>query len=894
MSRIYQGGKAENKYQQVDKSRGFAPVAASSSQRQMQGYSNAIAMDAQTMGKELTRQQAAENLELQAKQNAAASAQKVSQGRESAELKMAQSQETGTFSLMKLNEELNMKLASQGKEAQDQVANARTKLVSNTFNSLLSFGGSVVTYGEARGKALEQAELEAQKEAQFNDQMSSFIGGVDGSVSISDSTTELSAGVDEVTTANAKARLGVSDGLITSDDPAEVEAGLRMGNSTIFNQLAPVRGRMYAARAQYPAVLQQAVDAGLIRPTAQGGAQDLQRFNKSFLEASGLLGPGIDRKQLAEIVIVPALGASANTMLSIDTNHRNAVIKTNAIEAKSRIASLALGSNTSSVIADFEAAQLETAQTQMGFMNGGKVNAQTTAYTVAEFLGNLKAENKLEAIDALAGHPANPATPNITLGQKYAALFQEARKGALSGRIQRNDTYELEQKFKGSQLQQEYLRDPTNVDKRDEYLAFLERPGASAEDIKSANNLRNPTVEVNSEQLSAQWSQGERAGILLSEEELAEAELRGLDSKTAKYWRSRTREAILKETVDPATTGLLSTIKKDIATTAGFKGQLDDQATSELQNRALAAQNKIVDIVSQRVLGDESLRTDSARLQTLVDGITKQVTSEPEFTATYDDNSGKFNFAGPLLNTTVQKVDGKEDFSFFSAKDLFGPRGGIPQIQINPLEDRMVLKNDLIRDADLMLAGKGDEVSQRTKDIAASLKLSTRDFLDAQLQVAGFGNLGQRARFNATQDTYAPGNIPEGMEAPPSRAELQELYPQSSVGDVAPPNTVAGNGKQRTIQVGRQLLDDGYVIWQHPNFDVDRGYVQEGGARVGQHATNSAHYHGEALDLPASHNSAAKLDALARRLRANMEGYGVTQVFWGPGHDTHMHITFAP
>lgn len=893
MSRIYQGGKAENKYQQVDKSRGFAPVTAASSQRQLKGYSNAVALDAQTMGKELARQQAAENMALQAEQNAAGTALKVSHGAESAKLKMDQSQETGTFSLMKLNEELNMKLDSSEQSAQDTVANAKTQLVSNTFNSLLNFGGSLVTYGEARAKEIKQAEIEAAQLAQQEDAFSSFTGNSDGSLTVSDSATEVSRGVDQVTTANAKANLGVSDSLITSDDPAEVEAGLKIGNSTIFNQLAPLRGRMYAARAQYPAILQQAVDSGLIRPTAQGGAQDLQRFNSKFLQAAGLLGPGVDKKQLIDVVITPALGASANTMLSIDTKHRNAVIKTNQIEVKSRIASLALGSNVGSVVADFEAAQLETAQTQMGFMNGGKVDAQTTAYTVAEFLANLKAENKLEAIDALAGHAANPATPNITLGEKYRALFQEARRGALSGRISRNDSYELEQKFRGSQLEQEYLRDPTNVDKRNEYLAFLERPGANAEDIKEANNLRNPTVEINSEQLSDQWAQGERAGILLSEEELEVAELNGLDSKTAKYWRGRTREKIIKDVVDPATVGLLSTIKKDIATTAGYKGELSDEANSQLQSRALAAENKIIDIVSQRVLGDEQLRTDSATLQTLVQKVTNKVLAEPEFTATVSTTSGAFSFAAPML-TKVERVDGKEDFSAFSSDDLFGPRGGIPQIQMNPTEDRFILKNDLIADVDLLLAGKGDEVSQRTKDIARNFNLSTRDFLDSQLQVAGFGNLGQRKRFLATQDTYAPGNVPEGMEAPPSRAELQELYPQNTVGDEAPLNTPAGNGKQKTIQVGRQLLDDGYTIWQHPNFDVDGGYVEDGSAVVGQHSNNSAHYHGEALDLPASHNSAAKLDALARRLRANMEGYGITEVMWGPGHDTHMHITFAP
>lgn len=115
---------------------------------------------------------------------------------------------------------------------------------------------------------------------------------------------------------------------------------------------------------------------------------------------------------------------------------------------------------------------------------------------------------------------------------------------------------------------------------------------------------------------------------------------------------------------------------------------------------------------------------------------------------------------------------------------------------------------------------------------------------------------------------------------------------------------------KRTVEVGRMILNMGGKIWQHPNFDLNRGYV-EGGARVGRHAQGSRHYSSSALDLPLSHNSPTKLDELYDYLRSNAKALGVTQLYWDrkgyyqdgsqiggprsnaiPGHDTHLHVAF--
>ena len=55
-----------------------------------------------------------------------------------------------------------------------------------------------------------------------------------------------------------------------------------------WNQLADVRGNVFAARMQYSAFLRKAKAHGLIRPGAQG-MQDIQNLNRKFAEATGLM-----------------------------------------------------------------------------------------------------------------------------------------------------------------------------------------------------------------------------------------------------------------------------------------------------------------------------------------------------------------------------------------------------------------------------------------------------------------------------------------------------------------------------------------------------------------------------------------------------------------------------
>lgn len=134
------------------------------------------------------------------------------------------------------------------------------------------------------------------------------------------------------------------------------------------------------------------------------------------------------------------------------------------------------------------------------------------------------------------------------------------------------------------------------------------------------------------------------------------------------------------------------------------------------------------------------------------------------------------------------------------------------------------------------------------------------------------------------------------------RMEKQQPLIDPNIGNLPP--------QQRTVRVGQMLLNMGVKPWQHPNFDIDKGYVEKGG-RIGRHAEGSQHYANSALDLPLSHNSVTELDKTFDYLKTNAAALGITELFWDrkgyyqngkmiggprsnaiPNHDTHLHVAF--
>lgn len=165
-------------------------------------------------------------------------------------------------------------------------------------------------------------------------------------------------------------------------------------------------------------------------------------------------------------------------------------------------------------------------------------------------------------------------------------------------------------------------------------------------------------------------------------------------------------------------------------------------------------------------------------------------------------------------------------------------------------------------------------------------KATDRQMLRASAIYWGYGEEGERAGYAAQYE-----------------AKLRAM----------PTAKPAGSGQARIVALGQKLtkLKVG-GIWQHPNFDVNKGYVAAGNAPVGTHRPGSNHYDRRAFDLAESHNSLTDLNSAFDYMVANMNTYGIIELYWDkrgyyrdgkliakaksnavPGHDTHIHVAVS-
>lgn len=100
-----------------------------------------------------------------------------------------------------------------------------------------------------------------------------------------------------------------------------------------------------------------------------------------------------------------------------------------------------------------------------------------------------------------------------------------------------------------------------------------------------------------------------------------------------------------------------------------------------------------------------------------------------------------------------------------------------------------------------------------------------------------------------------------------------------------PPAQVKKESPSRTshpvVEFAKKLVDKGFRVGSHANFDLDTGYHPEGKQRIGTHSPNSYHYKGVALDISAKGRSAAEMTQIFNDLKANWQNYGIKELIWG-------------
>ncbi len=133
-------------------------------------------------------------------------------------------------------------------------------------------------------------------------------------------------------------------------------------------------------------------------------------------------------------------------------------------------------------------------------------------------------------------------------------------------------------------------------------------------------------------------------------------------------------------------------------------------------------------------------------------------------------------------------------------------------------------------------------------------------------------------------------------------------------------NKSGTGGLSAVISGGKFLLQQGFTVYEHPNFvknnwsqpgpNTGIGYTQKGNARVGRHSNGSLHYSGLAIDVADFRNGnyIERTKNMAEFMYQNRAKFKLTQIIFDPwgywfggakssrpygGHPNHLHLGFA-
>lgn len=771
MSRIYQTKHAGVTFEGQQQSVGFNPQQAVNEDKKIQQYKQAIIQDGQTINREISRVQQAENLALQSLQNAQSGAQKISQQIEGDELKGSQLYDRGVLAAEnlarkqeldqnQLYEKLNMEMDASSLKAKGSLQLASMKFQAQALQGILSFAGNTIgTIGKVQ--QIQQAEaLKAEQEAAYNMQMEQANAMVFGDnfweagQGMDPNQIEVSEGVDIAVQADATARGDVASDISAGGTAEDTFVAEQVQAMSEWNMGSDVRGNVYAARMQYPAFIQSAIDQGLIRPGAQGMA-DIARLNKKFAIATGLTSA--DPKFVYENFTKSALGVAQNALTGVTAtagremkSEREANARTNMDVAMNGVP---VGGSTEQLGGAWDAANRENVNGVYGGRNSMAANQDTTERT----LKGLADQGRAADIRSLADYEYNPNRKGATLGKDFPTLFSKYERQA---RITARQDYNLQKSENGIEVDgilQDYWEGPKSPDS---LRATEQKLRALGEDgRKAADNLVKNGYNYNQQ---AEIDIARRRG---TSEEASVAELQDLYSKGIISEQFYTRA--VKQAPDTKTSKKIDEALKLYQPEKGItdnmvpgpdgKGGMQYNPTnaSPRFKQELRMKQKRFNIQLKRRLGailrsNPDLEIESEEFQQIVQKEQEYLLKSPDFQIFMDVGNGGYQFKESRSGDQefvdrITLTPGKQNVIGLSPEQVLD-QGGVSVSQLDPTQDTFITQEQLLKDSEAIIQGGATTADPTTRKWAARLGLGTKAFVDGQRKLYGLPPLDQLQR----------------------------------------------------------------------------------------------------------------------------------------------------
>jgi hypothetical protein len=457
------------------------------------------------------------------------------------------------------------------------------------------------------------------------------------------------------------------------------------------------------------------------------------RLNKQF--AAGVTGG--DRRMLLEL---------ARTMQGNTSSAISSMFSRRA-KQQGEIASLEEKDNIAVAGLEFNAADAWRKATEATAVTDGGRNPLSQRRALEGLLGTYANDpvDGVRRIRELMGVEGQPGNKGTVLGtdSRYQALFREAldkaEKAAMAdfSHEAQKDTFEI------SQISKDYLKNPTPENKA-AAIAALQANGSVAA-LEQAKILMGGGLGI-IDSLEADIELRFKSEDPYTQEEmdtfLAEGKI--TPEVYEKYGpNAKGQEHVVKAT--GVTKGLESSIEDNLKNNVF---EPDGKLTKPLDNEVLrsnAAQIKIrarhMNAQLTKKLAKWAKENPDGDPASMVDTYIKELLDKPEYRMNSSEGGGFLGFQSPLpgmpKTITLDKSQARR-YSTHTPEEIRELRKTPDAVQTT--RDILVSPTDLRADADAMSRGKTP--SARTTRIAAEIGISSRELVDNQMRLQGFGSLG--------------------------------------------------------------------------------------------------------------------------------------------------------
>lgn len=488
-----------------------------------------------------------------------------------------------------------------------------------------------------------------------------------------------------------------------------------------------IRANAARAKAGFPSFVQSYIDATPVdkRPQTHAEAQDFMReVARQFFNAYGLFEANLDVQydvaQAMSGVIYNSAAALVKSTQKMQVEETQRAYTAEAVN----VTSLDAGIDAETIWREGSAGSRAFGR---GFPPGP--SAQNNEFTIKTLLSGIILNRNDSLLEDLAEVNKIPGNDGTKLGVEYADLFEKARREIQASKLQQYQIQEQEENIAIQELQDGFFDGVIPVE---EAIARAEEIGGEKgyqfiEMINSLGHSFDPEANTEVAALAAEGS--------LTPSVLESYKARLSPEQYMRWARSMPDDAKaekentqkLDKYINSLSMGLRSAMLKEINPTT-----LNSQVQAELTIRHQRLVGELREMLQAEVRVNPGLLNDPNALAATAEAKSKLLLSLPHYILDGNDSTVGPQFKAPLSvkNNQGQIVapGDKQDFTKYAPKDIFRTRD---RANVN-LNDLFITPRQAIQDA--IAIGSGQQPSQRSREIAQRLGMSTNAFVDTQLR----------------------------------------------------------------------------------------------------------------------------------------------------------------